>query len=93
MQDQSLIAAFRRNHMGYVPFLFLISGCNQPNINLLGFAPAAHEFSSKPGDRSMAAAEPARFSAPSDDIANWMAERWRDIANLEPEAEDAGRRL
>lgn len=41
----------------------------------------------------MAAAQSARFSAPSDDIANWMAERWRDIANLGPEAEDAGRRL
>ena len=92
-QDQSVIAVLRRNHTGWVPFLFLISGCNRPNIVPLGFAPAAHEFSSKPRDRSMAAAQPARFSAPSDDIANWMAERWRDIANLRPEAEDAGRRL
>jgi hypothetical protein len=41
----------------------------------------------------MAAAQPARFNAPSDDIANWMAQRWRDIANLGPEAEDAGRSL
>lgn len=41
----------------------------------------------------MAAAQPARFSAPGDDIADWMAQRWRDIANLGPEAEDAGRRL
>jgi len=88
-----VIAVLRRNHTGWVPFLFLISGCNRPNIVPLGFAPAAHEFSSKPRDRSMAAAQPARFSAPSDDIANWMAERWRDIANLGPEAEDAGRRL
>jgi hypothetical protein len=41
----------------------------------------------------MAAPQPARFSAPGDDIANWMAQRWQDIANLGPEAEDAGRRL
>lgn len=41
----------------------------------------------------MAAAQPARFGAPGDDIADWMAQRWRDIANLGPEAEDAGRRL
>ena len=41
----------------------------------------------------MAAAQPARFGAPGDDIADWMARRWRDIANLGPEAENAGRRL
>lgn len=41
----------------------------------------------------MAAAQPARFGAPGDNIADWMAQRWRDIANLGPEAEDAGRRL
>jgi hypothetical protein len=36
----------------------------------------------------MAAAQPARFGASGDDIADWMAQRWRDIANLGPEAED-----
>ena len=41
----------------------------------------------------MAAAQPARFGAPGGDIADWMAQRWRDIANLGPEAADAGRRL
>lgn len=41
----------------------------------------------------MAAAQPARFGAHGDDIADWMAQRWRDIANLGPEAGDAGRRL
>jgi hypothetical protein len=41
----------------------------------------------------MAAPQPARFSAPGDDTANWMAQRWQDIANLGPGAEDAGRRL
>jgi hypothetical protein len=41
----------------------------------------------------MAAAQPARFGASGDDIADWMAQRWRDVVNLGPEAEDAGRRL
>jgi hypothetical protein len=41
----------------------------------------------------MAVTQPARFGAPGDDIADWMAQRWRDIANLGPEAENAGRRL
>lgn len=41
----------------------------------------------------MAAAQPARFGAPGDDIADWMAQRWRDITTLGPAAEDAGRRL
>ena len=30
----------------------------------------------------MAAAQPAQSGAPGDDIADWMAQRWRDIANL-----------
>lgn len=41
----------------------------------------------------MAAAQPARFGASGDDISDWMTQRWRDIANLGSEAEDAGRRL
>jgi hypothetical protein len=41
----------------------------------------------------MAAAQPAQSGAPGDDIADWMAQRWRDIANLGSEAEDAGLRM
>jgi hypothetical protein len=41
----------------------------------------------------MAAAQPAQFGAPGDDITDWMVQRWRAVANLGPEAEAAGRRL
>ncbi|MGZ3371336.1 MAG: hypothetical protein ACXU8X_20650, partial [Caulobacteraceae bacterium] len=41
----------------------------------------------------MAAAQPAQFGAPGDEITDWMAQRWRDVAKLGPEAEAAGRRL
>ena len=41
----------------------------------------------------MAAAQPAQSGAPGGDITDWMAQRWRDVAKLGPEAEAAGRRL
>jgi len=41
----------------------------------------------------MAAAQPAQSGVAGGDIADWMAQRWRDVAKLGPEAEAAGRRL
>jgi hypothetical protein len=41
----------------------------------------------------MAAAQPAPVRVGDDNIADWMAQRWRAITGLGPEAEAAGRRL
>lgn len=41
----------------------------------------------------MAAAQPVQSRVGDGDIADWMAQRWRDVAKLGPEAEAAGRRL
>ena len=41
----------------------------------------------------MAAAQPVQLSAPGDDIADWMAQRWRDVTKLGPEAQAMGRQL
>ena len=41
----------------------------------------------------MAATQPAQLSATDDDIADWMAQRWRDVAKPSPEAQAMGRQL